>query len=242
METVIQQRATLMTYSPGSKCLVATRRSPNSRGNRDGNNGFTLLELLVVIGIISVLLVAIVPAVNSLSKSSGRKAAISNLLGAIEQARAQAIKDGQAAYIVFPDQLPGSPDAVTIQRYSYRSYAIFEDDAANPGSVKQLAPWRTLPTGVSLRKGSLNYLAKTTVPFTPGTQGNSAPPSTPFPSLKFNAQGEVDPSSTPTATTGTIQFGVFEGQVDNGTERDTTRSRLTDSIAVNRLTGRAERM
>ena len=63
---------------------------------------FTLLELLVVVGIISVLLVAVIPAVNSLSKSSGRKGAISNLLGAIEQARAQAIKDGRRTYVVFP--------------------------------------------------------------------------------------------------------------------------------------------
>src|ERR1700693_2696656 len=70
--------------------------------NSSAHRGFTLLELLVVIGIISILLVAIVPAVNSLSKSSGRKAAVNNLLGAIEQARVQAIKDGQAAYLVFP--------------------------------------------------------------------------------------------------------------------------------------------
>lgn len=207
--------------------------------------GFTLLELLVVIGIISILLVAIVPAVNSLSKSSGRKAAVSNLLGAIEQARAQSIKDGQATYVVFPDQLPGSPDVATIQRYSYRSYAIFEDDTVTPGAVKQLTPWRSLPTGVSVRSGSLNYLANTIdFPFTPlGTAATAK-----FPFLKFNSNGEVDPATTrnPTNTTGTIQFGVFEGYVDTtGTDRDTARSTtgpLTDSIAVTRLTGRAERM
>jgi competence protein ComGC len=51
---------------------------------------FTLLELLVVI---SLLLVAVIPAVNSLSKSSGRKGAISNLTTVIEQARSLALSE-----------------------------------------------------------------------------------------------------------------------------------------------------
>ena len=211
----------------------------------DSASAFTLLELLVVIGIISILLVAIIPAVNSLSKSSGRKAAVSNLLGAIEQARAQAIKDGQATYVVFPDVLPGSPDVATIQRYAYHSYAIFEDDTATPGAVKQLTPWRSLPTGVSVRSGSLNYLANTiSFPFTP----LGAAVTGTFPFLKFNSNGEVDPATTrnPANTTGTVQLGVFEGYVNTtGTDIDTTRSTAgpqTDSIAVTRLTGRAERM
>ena len=211
----------------------------------DSASAFTLLELLVVIGIISILLVAIIPAVNSLSKSSGRKAAVSNLLGAIEQARAQAIKDGQATYVVFPDVLPGSPDVATIQRYAYRSYAIFEDDAATPGAVKQLTPWRNLPTGVSVRSSSLLNLANTiSFPFTP----LGAAVTGTFPFLKFNSNGEVDPATTrnPANTTGTIQLGVFEGYVNTtGTDIDTTRSTAgpqTDSIAVTRLTGRAERM
>src|SRR5947208_2817776 len=95
-------------------------------------SAFSLLELLVVMAILAVLLVAIVPAVSSLSKSNARKGALSNVLGAIEQARAQAIKDGQPTYIVFATVLPGTPDTATIQRYCYKSFAIFQDDAANP--------------------------------------------------------------------------------------------------------------
>jgi hypothetical protein len=64
-----------------------------------------------------------------------------------------------------------------------------------------------------------------------------------FPFLKFNSDGEIDPSSTPTATTGTVQIGVFEGFVDStGGDKDTNKSKPTESVAVNRLTGRAERM
>ena len=207
---------------------------------------FTLLELLVVIGIIAVLLVAALPAVTSMSKSSGRKGAISSLLGAIEQARSLAIKDGQATYLVLPGQLPPGADPSTIQRYGYRSFAIFEDedDPANPGTkkIKQVSSWKTLPTSVSIRSGSLNYLAKTTpFAFTPILAN---PPVTGlFPFLKFTANGEVDPSSTPSASTGTIQFGIFEGYVDaNGADKSTSKTNFTESIEVSRLTGRAKRM
>jgi prepilin-type N-terminal cleavage/methylation domain-containing protein len=202
------------------------------------NRSFTLIELLVVMGVIAVLLVAIVPAVNSLSKSSGRKAAMNNLLGAIEQARTLAIKDGQATYVAFPDQIAGANTA-TVDRYSYKSYAIFEDDEANPGSVKQITPWRTLPAGVSLRSGNLNNFAKTTAfAFTPAGAGAAFS----FPFLKFNSSGEVDPSSTPGLTTGPVQIGIFEGFVDSsGGDRDTNKSKPTENVSLDRLTGRAER-
>src|SRR5262249_20393062 len=64
--------------------------------------GFTIFELLVVMSIIAIALAALVPAVTSLSKSGGRRAARDSLLGGIEQARAEAIKSGQATYVVFP--------------------------------------------------------------------------------------------------------------------------------------------
>ena len=173
------------------------RRSLNSSTSQHLNvsSGFTLIELLVVIGIIAILLVAVIPAVNSLSKSSGRKAAISNLLGAIEQARSEAIKSGQATYVVFPTQLPGAPDAATIQRYCYHSYAVFEEDSANPGTQKQLTAWKILPTGVSFRSKSDNAPQKngglTPLP-TASFAFQPLNASAPFPFLKFNANGEIE--------------------------------------------------
>lgn len=214
--------------------------SPTPVPLRVSTAAFSLLELMVVIGILSVLLVAVIPAVNSLSKSGGRKAAVSNLLGAIEQARSLAIKNGRATYVVFPDALPASADSVATQKYVNRSYAIFEEDPANAGTPKQVTNWQTLPTGISLRGGSLNYLANTiSFPFTPVSSTASAP----FPFLKFSAQGEVDPSTTRSAadTTGSIQFGIFEGSVEGGADRDTSAGKFSESIEVARLTGRAIR-
>jgi hypothetical protein len=171
--------------------------------------------------------------VTSLSKSSGRKAAISNLLGAIEQARAQAITDGQATYIVFPIFSAGTGQAV-LDRYNYKSYAIFEDGPAT-GTVKQITAWRTLPTGVSLRAASLGALATSTpFAFTPlNTAAN-------FPFLKFTTNGEVDPISTPSPSSSPVPLGIFEGYVDGTGDKDTNSSKFTETITVGRLTGRAE--
>jgi prepilin-type N-terminal cleavage/methylation domain-containing protein len=236
----LRGRSRAFTLKPRGRCAF---RSPKLRGRSTrprravafSEGGFTLLELLAVMAMILLALAALVPAVTSLSKSSGRKAAISNLLGAIEQARAQAITDGQATYIVFPAQLPGSPDPATIQRYSYRSYAVFEDDPANPGTVKQLTGWRRLPTGVSLRSGDLGALATSTpFAFTPlNTTAN-------FPFLKFNTNGEVDPISTPSPSSSPVPLGIFEGYVDGTGDKDTNSSKFTETITVGRLTGRAE--
>ena len=53
---------------------------------------------------------------------------MSSLLSVIERARSQAISDGQATYVVFPDKLPAGATASQLQTYPYRSFAIFEDD------------------------------------------------------------------------------------------------------------------
>src|SRR2546423_11765209 len=80
---------------------------------------FTLVEMLVVLGMIVILLSAVIPAVTSLSKANGRKAAMANLLGGIEQARAGAINTSQASYGVFPTFGAGAAQ-LTLDRYNYK--------------------------------------------------------------------------------------------------------------------------
>jgi prepilin-type N-terminal cleavage/methylation domain-containing protein len=208
-------------------CRAVSLAAPNSIGGGSrrstteaevfNEGGFTLLEMLVVMAMLLFLLAAIMPAVSSLSKSNGRKAALEHLIGGIEQARAQAIAHGEATYVVFPTFGNGTSPTI-LERYNFRSYAIFEDDPLNPGIVKQLTSWRTLPTGISLRSGLprtsppkyLDALATSvTFAFTPLNSTAN------FPFLKFNTLGELD---TPAAD---IVLGLFEGFVSNGAEKFT---------------------
>jgi type II secretory pathway pseudopilin PulG len=208
---------------------------------RERLSAFTLLEILLVIGIIAIMMVLLVPAVTSLAKSNGRKAAIANLLGGIEQARAEAIKSGQATYVVFPTFASGAQS--TLDRYNYKSYAIFEDDAANPGSVKQLTAWKSLSTGVALRAAGTAALSNLADPatLTPSVAFSFAPdPSAaPLKCFKFNSNGEVQ------APAANVLLGVFEGYVDNGSEVATTKDgsgnpSAVEYLTVSQFTGRAE--
>lgn len=220
-------------------------RALASPKQRERSRAFTLIELLVVIAILSILLVALIPAL-SISKSSGRKGAISNLLGAIEQARAEAIKTGQATYVVFPTFASGTPQT-TLERYNYKSLAIFEDDPANPTTPKQLTKWQTFPTGIAIRAAGSSPLSSLADPatltpsvtpfaFTPDSTATAA-----FRCIKFNANGEVEsPGSNVTLT-------VFEGYVNGGGTEVITSAKdasgdpaAKESITIARLTGRAE--
>ena len=203
--------------------------------------GFTLLELLVVMGIILIALAALVPAVTSLSKSGGRRAALNSLLGGIEQARAEAIKSSQATYVVFPAFTSGTQS--TLDRYNYRSYAIFEDNAANPGTVKQLTDWKSFPTGVALRAAGTAALSNLADPaaLTPSVAFSFPPDASaaPFKCFKFNSNGEVQ------APAGNVLLCILEGYVNSGSEVATTKDgsgnpSAVEYLIVSQFTGRAE--
>ena len=206
---------------------------------------FTLVEMLVVLSIIAIVLAALIPAVTSLSKSGGRRAARDSLLGGIEQARAEAIKSGQSTYIVFPTFTSGGQS--TLDRYNYRSYAIFED--VSPGNAKQLTDWKSFPVGVALRKAfaingvnyGLDYL-QDPAGLTPAVTFNFTPDTsaTPFRCIKFSSNGQVQ------APARTVFVGVFEGYVNNGAEVATGpkdgsgNPYATEYLMVSQFTGRAE--
>src|SRR5438477_12886308 len=176
-----------MKISSGKQFAPAFALVPALRGRV---RAFTLIEMLVVLGMIVILLSAVIPAVTSLSKANGRKAAMANLLGGIEQARAEAINTSQATYVVFPTLGAGTAQS-TLDRYNYKAYAIFEDDAANPGAVKQLTSWKSLPTGTAMRSSGTAALANLADPTSlsppPTFTFNPDIGSTPvFRCLKFN--------------------------------------------------------
>jgi len=229
----------LSRHSSLATCHLVRQSEPHA---------FTLIELLVVMGIILLLLAAIVPAVNSLSKSNGRKAAIGDLLGGIEQARTQAIKDGHASYVVFAAQPVGGTSTISdkniLNRYFYHSFAVFEDDAADPvnNPKVQVTPWKTLPIGVSLRSAISFAPSDQTKPqwasasfaFTPVGAAQS------FPYLKFNPNGEVESPTIPLKPADPIPLGIFEGFVTGKSETATNSANFTQTITISAHTGRAE--
>ena len=210
------------------------------------SQGFTLLELLVVIAIIAILLVAMVPAISSLSKSSGRKLAVSNLMGAMEQARSQAIKDGRSTYVALAaqptDSTTGISDQNIINRYFYHSYAIFEDDPSDTTKPKiQVTPWKIFATGISLRTEISFSSSNTTTnsvwssidfAFTPAGTSTQK-----FPYLEFDNTGAlVSPAG---AAIGPIGIRLFEGYVSGTFEHPTTQANKDEVINIAPVTGRA---
>ncbi|MEO5720647.1 MAG: type II secretion system protein [Chthoniobacterales bacterium] len=212
---------------------------------RERTRAFTLIELLVVIGIIAIMLVALIPAVNSLSKSSGRKGAISNLTTIIEQARSLALADARSTYVAFATTLPGSPSPAISDEYSYRAYAVFKDNANGAPHAIQVTKWQKLPEGISFRSQ-----AELTGPGTCLTSdANTA--TTPFafaptagtitaPYLQFDSTGSiVHPTSA-----APMRLIIFEGLVRDGNEvataQDSSQQPVRDEVAIGRFNGRAK--
>ena len=199
-----------------------------------------MLELLIVISVIAVLAVALVPAVGTFTKSVGRKGAVTNLLGVFEQARAEAIKSGLNTYVVFPTFTSGQKN--TLDRYNYKSYAIFQDDPAQASTPKQLTNWKTLPTGITLRKSLTSALvlpsALSSSPTFSFSSDSTAAPT--FYCAQFNSNGEMEmPASNATLM-------VFEGYIDSSGNEVATSAKnsggqiiATGGLMISHLTGRA---
>ena len=107
---------------------------------RHGSEAWTLAEMLAVLGVISALMAATLPAVRGMNRSSGRVAAVGEIMGLLEQARSLALANGRPAYLVLSDHTV--PD-----ERANRAVAIYLE-AEDPGNDPTLvARWRTLPVG-----------------------------------------------------------------------------------------------
>lgn len=203
--------------------------------------------MLVVIGIIALLLVAVIPAVNSISKSTGRKGAMSNVTSMIEQARSLALSDARNTYIAFATVLPAGATPQMIQDYSYRAYAVFEDTASGTPHGIQVSKWQKLPTGISFRNqdeptGTGTCLTSTT---NPATTAFSFPPlggttTITCPYIEFDSTGSIiQPTSV-----APMRLVAFEGNVSGGTENPTARESggnpVRDEVQVEKFTGRVK--
>ena len=186
---------------------------------------------------------------TSITKSTGRKGAIGNLLSVLEQARALAITGHRNAYVAFAtDIVPPVPRSIADQ-YSYKAYAVFADNAAGSGTV-QITKWQKLPMGISFRsrneppdeRGNVNGTSvtsgsnTTTMPFffAPGASNLA------FPYLKFDPTGAI---VQPT-TSAPMRLVVFEGtataNAESPTAREASGEPVRDEIQITKFTGRAK--
>jgi type II secretory pathway pseudopilin PulG len=184
-------------------------------------------------GIISLLLVAVVPVVTSLSKAHGQKAAISNVMNLLEQARSLAVSTGSPTYVVFADQ-------TTPEKYRDKAYIVFKEDSQTFTPVA-VSKWNFLPTGISFQPNAGLLTGPTATPavtFTcPGELGTT-PLALPF--IKFDSNGMVAFPTNPNI----LFANVFAGSVDqNGvptyTDQNQKSTQKFDQVAIARFTGRA---
>ena len=219
-------------------CVIANRTEGGNGDDRAVRRrrlprctGFSLVELLVVIGVISMMLVLIAPAVTSLSKSSGRKSAVSNLMNALEQARSLAVSSGSATYVVFADQS-------TPADYRCRAFMVFQDRANF--SQAAVTGWRFLPIGIAFRpdKGLVTPpTAASPLKFACGGALGPTPRALPY--VKFDPTGIVSAPTDPNA----LFVDIFAGAVDeagraNYTDDAQRQSQKFDAVVLARLTGR----
>ena len=230
---------------------------PLRRGQRRvrvGCAGFTLTELLVVIAIVSLLIGVLVLGVRGLSGGTSRRAAVGTLMGVFDQARAVAIADGRATYVVFVSaprgNAPVDADKVATTMWG-RAYALFEDpvltDTMDSTSFQpqQRSNWLYLPTGVAFKSD----------PGTPASLTDSGPGandlgvafkvpaasgsvSVKLPYVKFDSAGQVmdhvnNPSQVLDPTSNRLRVLLFEGMTNSaGTETVLRRNAGTSGANI----------
>ncbi|HEX2330253.1 MAG TPA: prepilin-type N-terminal cleavage/methylation domain-containing protein [Candidatus Angelobacter sp.] len=110
---------------------------------RNSKQGFSLIELVVVIAILLTIATIAVPQIQKINRNYKLHAAGHTVAGLIQQARLQAVKSNQPAYVQFDNTV--SPNIAYITTTPGAAYAGGPDDVAVNGDVS----FRTtsLPSG-----------------------------------------------------------------------------------------------
>lgn len=202
---------------------------------------FTITEMLAVLAVLAVVAAATVPVLTSLSKGSSRRAAVSQVMSALDNARGLALSRNTVHYLVLADTATHWPE-----NFRCRAFAIFAEEfnaEANRYICLPVTPWTLLPEGISFdptagvgEKTIFNEDAtKVKVFYQPaGAQVE-------VPCFKFNSLGTLEDLTDPDQAC----VRLFEGIVDrDGKVRPTNNVGLerTDLVRVSLVTGRARRV
>jgi type IV fimbrial biogenesis protein FimT len=98
------------------------------------SSGFTMLELVIVIGIVGVLLALGVPSFKYVTTANRIAAEVNGLLGDMQFARAEAIKEGQAVVVCV------SSDGTSCSNSPWNNGWIVCSDPANDGACDRGEP------------------------------------------------------------------------------------------------------
>ena len=113
------------------------------------NRGFTLIELLVTVAVLFVLLVVGVPEYRRLTENNRQVAAINTIIGDLNLARTEAVKQGRTV------TLCGSDDGATCNTANWESgWIVFTDDDMEgdvDGPDILISRNTGLPAGLTLR-------------------------------------------------------------------------------------------
>src|SRR5208282_3673594 len=75
------------------------RRPMDKRINRHSQRGFTMLELVVVMSIVAILMAIAIPSYRNVTNGNRIAAEINGLLGDLQYARGEAVKEGQTVTV-----------------------------------------------------------------------------------------------------------------------------------------------
>lgn len=117
-----------------------------SRGGLWTKTGFTFLELLIVLLVVGLLTAASVPAFKTFSENMRLRAGARLTLNLLRQARANAIANHRATYVV----IPTSGDIWSDLHYKGMKI-VYED---SPNVYVTLSNWEYLPKGLQIDSGS----------------------------------------------------------------------------------------
>ena len=158
---------------------------------------------------------------------SGRKQALSQLMGALEIARNTAISTGTNAAVIFPDSTFSGGDA-----YKYRSMAVV-GWATNSNAATMIGSWIVLPQGIAFFPKSISSLPYATNVnlriVTSQINGN-------FPGVVFQPDGGLAEGFSPPPTNG---IAFFEGSVSGTTTNVTSRMTNFETVRLTYYTGRS---
>jgi len=188
---------------------------------------------MAVVGIMALLAVVGMPALKGLTGSGGRKAALGQVMGALELARNTAISSSTNSAVIFPDNSHSSSIG---EAFPYRTMAVVRWDLTNSSNPPTMVgSWISLPKGVAFFPASLsatNLVKITNVTvrlLTSNSPGNS------FQGIVFQPDGSL--LETNVIPTNGIAF--FEGTVNGASPVKTYVSNtIFETVRLARYTGR----